>query len=197
MTPGRGGLPEGRRGQALAVALLLLVLGLAWLAVVAPLVAWHEERTETIAGQRALARRMAQLAGTLPALQAQAAAVQAGGTAQAALLDGATDALAGATLQQTALDLAVRAGATPSSTETLAVEQVGAYRRIGVRLTLSAPWPVLVRLLQSAAEATPALLVDDLQLRGSRLLVRPTDAPLDALLTLYAFRAGGAQAATR
>ena len=96
---------------------------------------------------------------------------------------------------QLVLDLAVQAGATPSSTETLAAESVGAYRRVGVRIALTAPWPVLVRLLQAAAEATPGLLVDDLQIRGSRLLVRPADVPLDALMTVSAFRSGAAQAA--
>ena len=196
MTPGRlGALPEGRRGQAVAVGLLLLCLGLLWIVVAAPLVALHEERAEAIAGRRALAARMAQLAATLPDLRAQAASVQAVGPAQSALLGGATDAVAGATLQQLVLDLAVQAGATPSSTETLAAESVGAYRRVGVRIALTAPWPVLVRLLQAAAEATPGLLVNDLQIRGSRLLVRPADVPLDALMTVSAFRAGGVPAA--
>lgn len=197
MTPGRlGALPEGRRGQALAVGLLLLCLGLAWTVVAAPLIALYEERAEAVAGRRALAARMAQLAAALPELRAQAATVRAVGPAQSALLEGATDSVAGAALQQLVLDLAVRAGATPSSTETLAAEQVGAYRRVGVRVALTASWPVLVRLLQAAAEATPGLLVDDLQIRGSRLLVRPADVPLDALMTISALRAGGAQAAS-
>ena len=96
MTPGRlGALPEGRRGQALAVGLLLLCFGLVWFVVSAPLIALHEERAEAIAGRRALAARMAQLAATLPDLRAQAASVQAVGPAQAALLGGATDAVAG------------------------------------------------------------------------------------------------------
>ena len=78
---------------------------------------------------------------------------------------------------------------------TIPTEQVGAYRRVGVRIALTASWPVLVRLLQAAAEATPGLLVNDLQIRGSRLLVRPTEVPLDALMTVSAFRAGVAPAA--
>ena len=195
MTPGRlGVLPEGRRGQALAVGLLLLCLGLAWIVVAAPLLALHAERAEALGTRRALAARMAALAAALPELRAQAATVRAVGPAQAALLDGATDAVAGAALQQLVLELAVRAGATPSSTETLAAEQVGAYRRVGVRIALTAPWPVLVRLLQAADEAATGLLVDDLQIRGSRLLVRPTDVPLDATMTVSAFRAGGSPA---
>ncbi len=182
-------LPEGRRGQALAVGLLVLLLGLAWVAAAAPLIAWHAERAEALAGRRVLARRMAQLAATLPELQRQAATVQAVGTAQAALLEGATDAVAGASLQQLVQDMAVQAGTTPSSIETMAAEQVGDYRRVGVRIAVSAPWPVLVRLLQAAAQATPEMLVDDLQVRGTRLLVRPADLPLDASMTIYAFRA--------
>ena len=37
-------LPTGRRGQALAVALLVVVLAAAWVAVAAPLLEWHADR---------------------------------------------------------------------------------------------------------------------------------------------------------
>ena len=127
-------LPTGRRGQAVAVALLLLVLAAAWMAMASPLLDWHADRAAALEQRTAIARRMAQVAGGLPELQQQAAAAAAAGPVAATLLDGSTDAVAGARLQQLVQDMAGRAGATLSSTEALPAEAVAAYRRIGVRV---------------------------------------------------------------
>ncbi len=182
-------LPTGRRGQALAVALLLLVLAAAWVAVAAPLLDWHAERAEALQQRAVLARRMTQVAAGLPDLQRQAAAAAAAGPVAATLLDGSTDAVAGATLQQLIQDMAARAGATLSSTEALPTESVAAYRRIGVRVALSAPWGVLVQLLRAVEQASPQMLVDDLQIHGTRQFGVTGEPPLDASFIVLGFRA--------
>ena len=189
MTSAIEALPTGRRGQVLAVALLLAVLAACWVVVAAPLLAWHADRTEALEQRSALARRMAQVAGTLPELQRQAAAAVAAGPVAATLLDGSTDAVAGATLQQLIQDMAGRADATLSSTEALPTEAVGSYRRIGVRVALYAPWPVLVELLRAVGQASPQMLVDDLQIRSGRQFGVPGDPPLDASFVVLGFRA--------
>ena len=51
---GDDALPEGRRGQALAVALVLILAAFLWLGVVTPLVGWYQTRSEELASQRAL-----------------------------------------------------------------------------------------------------------------------------------------------
>lgn len=182
-------LPTGRRGQALAVALLLVVLAAAWAAVAAPLLEWHADRAGVLQQRTTLARRMAQVAAGLPDLQRQAAAAAASGPVAATLLDGSTDAVAGATLQQLIQDMAGRAGATLSSTEALPAETVAAYRRIGVRVALSAPWGVLVELLRAVEEASPQMLVDDLQIHGTRRFGTSGEPPLEASFTVLGFRA--------
>jgi general secretion pathway protein M len=183
------GLPTGRRGQALAVALLLLVLAAAWMAVASPLLDWHADRAEALQQRSTLARRMAQVAAGLPELQRQAAAAAAVGPVAATLLDGSTDAVAGATLQQLVQDMAGRAGATLSSTETLPAEAVANYRRIGVRVALSAPWAVLVELLRAIEQASPQMLVDELQIHGGRRFGVAGEPPLEASFTVLGFRA--------
>lgn len=180
-------MPTGRVGQALAIALVALVLLAAWLAVAAPLLDLHAERAAALDGRAALARRMAQVATGLPELR-QAAAAAAGPVAPT-LIEGASDAVAGAVLLQGMQDMAGRAGATLSSTETLPVEAAGAYRRIGVRVALSAPWPVLVALLRAVADASPQLLVDDLQLHGARQFGTAGEPPIDASFVAFGFRA--------
>jgi Type II secretion system (T2SS), protein M subtype b len=67
-----------------------------------------------------------------------------------------------------------------------------ACRRIGVHVLLCAPWPLLVHLLQAVAEGTPRMLADDPELHASTLLAHPEAQPLDASLTIFAFRAGTA-----
>src|SRR3954468_7784469 len=183
-------LPTGRRGQLLALGLTLAVLGGAWAGIAAPLLDWSALRAEQVQARRAVARRMAELVETLPALRDQARRVAAPGRpTEGAVLDGASDALAAAALQGRLQEMAARAGAPLSSAEALPGEAGGAWRRIGVRVTVNAPWPSLVRLLQAIGTATPRMLVDDVQLRAPPLLLRAGPRPVDASFTVLAFRA--------
>jgi general secretion pathway protein M len=190
-------LPTGRRGKILALGFAVLAAGAVWAGVVDPVLGWHAERAEALAQRQAAARRMAQIARSLPELEQQAAAAATSGPPPGAVLQGTTDAVAGAALQQLVRDMATGAGAVLSSTETLQAEQAGTFRRIGLRIAFSAPWPVLVRLLLAVEQATPMMLVDDLQVRGPRLQVGPSDPALETSLVVLAFRTGTApEAAT-
>jgi len=181
-------LPTGRRGQLLASTLTLVVVTSVWAGVVTPLLGWYAEQTQRLEQRRVLAHRMADLVGTLPALQAAAAGRDAIGPPPSAVLAGETDAVAGAALQLLVQQMATGAGTSLSSVEVLPAEAVGGYRRIGLHVTLAAPWPALVNLLQSIEQATPPMLVDDVRLHGSAL---PNVAlPMDASFTVLAFRDG-------
>jgi general secretion pathway protein L len=93
-------LPTGRRGRLLALGMTLAVLGALWAGVAAPLLDWHALRAEQVEARRALARRMAEIAETLPELRDQARLATAAGRAPGeATLDGASDAIAAAALQ--------------------------------------------------------------------------------------------------
>lgn len=184
------GLPTGRRGQALALGVTLILLAALWAGVVAPLLALHADRVETLAQRRALAGRMANLAETLPLLRRQASAVEASGPAPQALLEGATDAIAGATLQETVQRMAQAAGANLTSVEALPGQAAGALRRVGLRVSLAASWPVLIELLGAIDRAAPRMLVDDLSLQASLLTLRPGQSKLDIRFSVYAFRTG-------
>ena len=184
-------LPTGRRGQVLALGLTVAVLGGAWAGIAAPLLDWYALRAEQVQARRAVARRMAELSETLPALRDEARRVATPGQpAEAAVLDGASDALAAAALQGRLQDMAARAGAPLSSAEALPGEAAGAWRRIGVRVAVNAPWPAIIRLLQAIGTASPRMLVDDLQLRAPPLVLRAGGVrPVDASFTVLAFRA--------
>ena len=180
-------LPTGPRGRLLALGLTAMAAAVLWLGVIEPALAWHAERAELVERRGALVRRMEALSDTLPALRARVA-VATSGTAATTLLEGGSDAVVGAALQARVQDLAAGAGATLASAEGLPVEQLGGYRRIALRVTLTAPWPALVALLGALDAASPRMLVDDLQLRPAPAM-QATDRPLGATLTVLTFRA--------
>jgi general secretion pathway protein M len=182
-------LPEGRRGRILAVVLTLTVLAALWFGVAQPLIDWHAEQAEELESRGALATRMAALVETLPALRQEAGAAR---PAPVALLEGGTDAIAGAAMQGAVQALARTAGASLASIETLPAEPRGAWRRIGLRVSLTASWPVLVELMRAIEQGSPGMLIDELQMRGPPVQARSPGAPVQASFTILAFRAVGA-----
>jgi general secretion pathway protein M len=151
---------------------------------------WHAEAAENLAQRRVLARRMAQVVRSLPELERQAADAVSSAPPPSALLQGANDAMASAALQQAVRDMAIGAGAVLSTTETLPAEQAGAYRRVSLRVAFAAPWPVMVRLMQAVGQASPVMMIEDLQVRGPHLHVGAGEPDLDASMLVFAFRAG-------
>jgi general secretion pathway protein M len=184
-------LPAGRLGRAIALSATLLAVLVIWLSVVQPLRDWYDDGAAALERRSALASRMAALAAQIPALSRRTAELGAGSDPSASLLSGDTDAIAGAKLQEIVQGLAETSGVAPTSIENLPALPAGHYRRIGLRLALVARFPVLVQLLQSATAANPRMLVDDLHVESAHLISQPVDAPLDAQLTIYAFRLAG------
>ena len=192
-------LPTGRPGRLLALAIALLLLLALWEAIGSPLAALYHGRAETLRERRAVAVHMAALASQLPALR-RAAAAGIGRSGPVALIGGSSDAIAAASLQEQVQQMASGLGATLSSTESLPPASMTAatpgatpgagYRRVGVRIAVTAPYDVMVRLLAAIEQASPSMLIDDLQLHGSRIQLQP-NAPIDGSLTVLAFRHGG------
>jgi hypothetical protein len=185
-------LPIGRQGRILAASLALLTLAVLWIGVVAPVVDWYRERGARLNELYARAAREHALIATLPAMQKQA--VEAAKTPTRAVLSGNTDAIAGAALQEQVRTMATAAAADLTSIETLPVEQAGAYRRIGVRVELTAKLPVVVDLLKAIDDAQPSMLADDVHLTATPTGgVNVPSLPLEASFTVYAFRVGTAK----
>lgn len=183
-------LPGGRRGQALALALTIVLAATFWVAVASPLIEWYEHRGSVLAERQILARHMTDIAGQLDELRRQVAGAASRGPPALAVFAGDTDAISGAALQGLINDLAENSGATLTSAEMLPAYPVGAHRRIGLRVEVyAADWPTIVRLLQSIEQATPRMLVDDLQIHGMPRRKKEEGPPIDASFTVFAFRA--------
>jgi hypothetical protein len=162
-----------------------------WGGLIAPAIDFYTDRQAQVDTLRAKAARNAALIEALP--QLTKAAQLASRTPARAVLPGDSDAIAGAALQEQVQTMASGASAQLTSIETLPGEQVGNYRRIGVRVELSALLPVVIHLLAAIEDAQPSMLLDDIHLTSTPVGPQNAQLPLDAAFTVYAFRVGTAK----
>ncbi len=185
-------LPEGRQGQLTALAITLAGAILLWLAIAAPIIGWYQARAANLAQQQAIAARMTALGQEIPALRS---AVQEAGLQDASaqlLLPGNSDAVAGANLQSALQTLAANAGTSLDSAASLPAQPTGTLRRIGMQVSLTASWPVLIALLQAIGAARPRMIVNTLSLDNTTIIGSGQAASIEANFTVIGFRAGGA-----
>lgn len=184
-------MPTGRRGRFLALSLLFVALGGVYLVVVSPLRDLYMERATVVENQRMLLPRLRATADELPALRTRVEQLRTAAGARKITLEGASDAIAAATLQSRIEELATSVGATIGSTESLLAEARSGYRRIGLRYVLSGPYETLVKFLAKLEAATPPLVIDNLHIHGVlRRPGTPAAAGLDAGLDVYGYRDG-------
>ncbi len=162
-----------------------------YLLVVAPLIDLYAGRAAVLENRRMLLPRLRAAADDLPALRTRVEQLRAAAGTRKITLDGASDALAAATLQSRIEELAASVGATIGSTESLPAEARSGYRRIGLRYVLSGPYETLVKFLAKLEAATPPLVIDNLHIHGVlRRPGTPATAGLDAGVDVYGYRDG-------
>jgi len=183
-------LPTGRRGQFLAISVTILLLATAWFGIAVPLISWYDSRAQALMQQAMLEQHMEMIVRAVPTLLDEARAARGASSPRGIVFDASSDAVAGATLQQTIQRFAHTAGLTLASVETLAAAQRAAFRRIALRVSFTASWPSLIRFLQELNTAEPRVLVDDLQLDAAPVIGQFHGVPLSVSLTILAFRAG-------
>jgi hypothetical protein len=175
----------------LALSLLLVTLGAAYLLAVSPLLDLYADRAALLEDRRLLLPRLRAAADELPALRERVEQLRNAAGSRKITLEGASDAIAAATLQSRIEELATSVGATIGSTESLPVEARSGYRRIGLRYVLSGQYETLVKFLAKLESATPPLVIDNLHIHGVlRRPGTPAAAGLDAGLDVYAYRDG-------
>jgi general secretion pathway protein M len=174
-----------------------LVIAMLWLGVAMPLIEWHADRTASLMRLSALANRMEALAAAVPALRQQAASVVTSGTGEPALLEGDSDSTASASLQERLQAMFLQAGVQLNSVETVPGEEAGTFRRIRLRVSFNASWPILVALLKDLQLATPMLLVDELQVQPALHRISTAPGTFDVSCSVFAFRSGSVAAGVR
>jgi general secretion pathway protein M len=174
----------------LAVVILAAAVGSAYLLIAVPLQDLYVARQAVLADRGVLASRVVVAAKELPALRARLTALRATASTSTVTLDGASDAIASANLQSRIQALATSLGVALGSTEVLAAEDRGGFRRIGLRIAVRGEYASLVRLFGAIDASHPPLVLDHLHIRGA---IRPTtgmpgNATLDAEFEVYGVR---------
>jgi hypothetical protein len=190
-------LPTGRTGQLSALILPVLALATLWLGVAMPLIEWHDDRDAALTRRMMLADRMDALVAELPKLREQVATAANNGTGEPALLEGDSDSMASASLQERLQVMFLQAGVRLNSVETVPGEDAGAFRRIRLRISFNSSWPVLVALLKDMHIATPVLLVDELQVQPALHRISTAPGTYDITCSVFAFRSGTIGVAAR
>jgi hypothetical protein len=187
----------GLRGQGLAVTIGVLLMALVWFGVVDPAWSWYQDRDLLLEQRQGLLHHMQDLAASLPSLRAASAAKPGRGEASdTIMLPGTTDAVAAADLQERVQQMASSAGASLTAVETLPATPSGKWHKISLRISLNAPWPVLIELLRSVEQSPTRILVDDVHFHSAIVVSRPTVIPVQASMVLYGFRPSDAGTGT-
>lgn len=174
-------LPTGRRGQVLAVAIALVSSSLLWLGLIGPTIGSFHSRNVHLRERQTLLRHMQAVTSAVPRLKAAAAnsGEEVGSdTDGAVLLAGATDAVAAADLQERVQKMARMAGADLSAVTTLPTTPVGLWHKVPLRISLTAPWPVLMDLLLSIEQSQTRIFIDDVHFHSPAIVNHPTMLPI-------------------
>jgi general secretion pathway protein M len=182
-------LPRGLPGRVLALLLTLVAVAAAYLLVVAPLLGLYADRASQLSTREMLRDKIVAAAAALPQLRAQASELSATSDAQQATLQGSSDPIAMANLQNRVEELATSAGAAVSSTETLPPEIRDYYRRIGLRVAFNGSYESLMTFIAGLETSTTPLIVDNLQIHTIQTRAGSSQvARLDAAVDVYGFR---------
>jgi hypothetical protein len=84
--------------------------------------------------------------------------------------------------------MAGSAGASLTAVETLPAVPMGSWHKVPLRISVNAPWPVLMDLLRSIEGSRTRILIDDVHFHNVTVVSRPVLLPIQASMVLYGFR---------
>jgi general secretion pathway protein M len=181
--------------RLVAISLLLVVLFLGYAALVAPLLeAWREAHGAIADAQGALPR-MADAQESLAARRQMLADLQRRQRAAEGLLQGDSETLIAAQLQNRIKTLVDAAQGEVTSMQILQTRNDGGFRKIAVRGQVLIGLPGLQKVLYELEAGVPYLFLDNVEIRvqqsPSRARDEPKrDPPHDVRFDLYGFARG-------
>lgn len=174
-----------------AVALLLAAIGAVGAAVAIPVATVNRSYDDSIESLRFQYEKLQRLAAIKAPLQIQLARLQAKGPRANDLLEGESEALAGARLQEIAKRYIRRAGGTLESTQMLPTGKTRFFERITVRVQLTASVSALQRTLHAIESNRPLLFVDYFEIKTRQMRRRDNRDPSRPVLLTVNFNMSG------
>ncbi len=155
-----------RLSRLLALALLLAVLAVPYLAIVRPFIAELAANRETLAEQATLLERYSRLAAAGEGLGERLDASRRQPVDENVYLEGASEALVAAELQNR-VKIAVQSnGGTLNSTQILEPTAEAGFRRLAVRARMSAGTDALPKVLHALEAGRPFLFIDNVDINA-------------------------------
>ncbi|MGH6932031.1 MAG: type II secretion system protein GspM [Dongiaceae bacterium] len=155
-------------GRVLALALLGAVITLVYFVLLVPLRESYAATDRRIAEARELLTRLERLAASRPGLEAQVAELQARQSTQGNYLIGNTDALAAADLQERVNAIITGNGGTLRSIQVLPAEDESGFRRVAMRMQVTATTAALFNIVYALESETPLLFIDNFDVQARR-----------------------------
>jgi general secretion pathway protein M len=187
--------PGSLLSRLLALGLLAVALIASYLLVVVPLLATYEDNAAAIERAETLLQRQQALAALQPQLVARLEEERAQADAVAGYLEGPSDALAAAQLQDRVKEVVETAGGELRSTRILPAESIESSpgtRRTALRVQMIVSIESLAEILYELEAGQPYVLIDELSVRSQRERRRSRrqddgDPKLDVSLELSGF----------
>jgi general secretion pathway protein M len=163
--------------RLVALSLLLAVMAAAYVFVIDPLVVAYAETDDAIADTRVYLQHVERLGATRPALAKQMAQLDRRHRSQGYYLSGGTDALAAAALQDRLKQVIDANGGTLRSIQPLPGMDEQGFRRVTVRVQMTATTESLFRTVYMLEAGTPLVFIENIGIQNR--MVRRTKIQTD------------------
>jgi general secretion pathway protein M len=154
--------PATRR--IIAVALLIAVVALPYQLVLKPVFAQYDAYQAEVTNEQDMLARFRRLADSRDELRARLAALQDKPTSTTGYLTGESETLVAAELQTLVRNTVERNGGRLESTQVLPATSESGYRKVALRVRMSADTEALFRILYDLESALPYLFLDSLDI---------------------------------
>lgn len=151
-------------GRATAFGILLLVLLVFYALFIGPLVGAYSEINSAISQSNELLARYQRVIAQHSALQSKLQDVNQAHTQSGVYVPGGTDALAAARLQEIVNSRVESNGGQVRSVQILPAQEDGDFRRVGVRVQMTASIAAIARILYAFEGGDTYLFVDNLEI---------------------------------
>jgi len=155
-------------GRTAALSLLVFVIGALYLLVVAPVIETHRSTDEASRGALEQLARYEHLSKTNPNRKAELERLGNQQSRSGVYLAGDTDALAAAGLQEDVGAKIEKNGGKLRSMQILPVKTDGDFKRVSVRVQLTATLGSFARILYALESGKPYVFIDNLDVKNRR-----------------------------
>ena len=178
--------------RAAAVAILVAIVAAIYYAVAQPLIDTHAADNAEIAQQQEALRRYQRAAQEMTARQKELVAVSQEHAKAGGFLEGSSDTLIAAQIQNRVKMLANGAKSEVRSSQVLPTEPDGKLKRIAIREQISATTAGLLAIFHDLEAQSPSLFLDNVTLRVRPLALRDRNKPgngdnIDAQFDVYGY----------